>query len=90
MNWFRRHRKQLLASFPYLILAIMAVSICLMTVMLFSFHNITSVIKEFESTRQNAFDMVEQFETGSNTLSSNAKNYCETKDTSYFKNYFEQ
>lgn len=90
MNWFRRHRKQLLASFPYLILAIMAVSICLMTVMLFSFHNITSVIKEFESTRQNAFDMVEQFETGSNTLSSNAKNYCETKDTSYFKNYFKE
>ena len=90
MTWLKLHRKKLLSSFPYFILSIMVIAICIMAWMLVNFYKRAAMIKNFEMTRQTAFDMVDQFEVGANTLSSDAKYYCETKNITYFDQYMQE
>lgn len=90
MKWSAKQQKKILAVFPIMIAMIMAFAIGLMGIMFVNFNSRADKIRQFETTRQGAFQMVERFEEGSNRMSMEAKYYCETKDLVHFQNYIEE
>ena len=82
--------KKLLRFFPFFIIIFATAAVVMSAVMFFDIRNRAAQINEFEDKRQRAFAMAEQFENGSNTMSYDAKFYCETKDIAYFRAYIEE
>lgn len=80
-------RRNLLRTVPVIMILLAAAAIVMAAVMFVGIRNRSEAIQAFEQKREQAYAMADQFELGSNTLSYEAKAFCETGDMVHFQAY---
>lgn len=75
---------------PLLIVVFAGAAVLMAGFMYLNIHSRARMIEKFEIKREQAYAMVDRFELGTNTLTYEAKLYCETGDMTHFRAYVQE
>lgn len=79
--------RQFFDLLPLIIIISAVAAVVMAAVMYANIKNRARMIQSFEAKREQAYDVADMFELGSNTLTYDAKIFCETEDMEYFRDY---